>query len=238
LELIEQTMNTGNEPVTESILSQSFLFRFSVPCYGRKGGWSAKGLRIGERYCLPSFSELEGKEGFADLRAAWNRSGLFFSIRVSGKKQLPWCRHTRMEDSDGLHVLLDTRNTQNIHRASRFCHHFVFLPFGAGRRLDEPVATLIDIHRAKEHPRPIAVDQLRVRSEKRVDGYILEAQIRAEALTGFEPDETDRLGFSYLIADRELGSQSLAIGPEFPVLEDPSLWGTLELFADDETDPN
>ena len=53
-----------------------------------------------------------------------------------------------------------------------------------------------------------------------------------------QTQETDRLGFSYLIADRELGSQSLAIGPEFPVLEDPSLWGTLELFADDETDPN
>lgn len=225
-------MNSSSEPVTESILAQSFLFRFSVPCYSRPGGWSESGLRMGEQHRIPSFSELEGKTLFADLRAAWNEKGLYFSLRVSGKRQLPWCRQTRLEDSDGLHLLLDTRNTQNIHRASRFCHHFVFLPFGAGRRMDQPVATLIDIHRARENPKPVANDQLNVRSEKRVDGYILESFVPADALTGFEPDETGRLGFTYAVADRELGSQTLAVGPEFPILEDPSLWGTLELVAE------
>lgn len=225
-------MNLSTDPVNESILSQSFLFRFSLPCYERRGGWSAKGLRMGEQHRLPSFSELEGKQLYADLRAAWNNSGLFFSLRVNGKRQLPWCRQTRVEDSDGLHVLLDTRNTQNIHRASRFCHHFVFLPFGKGRRMDQPVATLVDINRARENPRPIENDLLNVRSEKRVDGYILEAQIPTQALTGFEPGETDRLGFTYAVTDRELGWQSLAVGPEFPVMEDPSLWGTLALVAD------
>lgn len=227
-------MNASSETATESILSQSFLFRFSVPCHPRRGGWSAKGLRMGEQHRVPSFSELEGKKLFADLRAAWNDQGLFFSLRVSGKRQLPWCRQTRLEDSDGLHVLLDTRNTHNIHRASRFCHHFVFLPFGAGRRMDQPVTALVDVNRARENPHQIADDILKVRSEKRVDGYILEAHVPSAALTGFEANETDRLGFTYAVTDRELGWQSLAVGPEFPVLEDPSLWGTLEFVTDSE----
>lgn len=102
--------------------------------------------------------------------------------------------------------------------------------------MDQPVATLVDINRARENPREIANDVLKVRSEKRVDGYILEAHVPSTALTGFEPNESDRLGFNYAVTDRELGWQSLAVGPEFPVLEDPSLWGTLEFATDTEND--
>jgi hypothetical protein len=31
------------------------------------------------------------------------------------------------------------------------------------------------------------------------------------------------------VVDRELGWQTFTVGPEFPFVEDPSLWGTLEL---------
>jgi hypothetical protein len=47
--------------------------------------------------------------------------------------------------------------------------------------------------------------------------------------TGFDTEEHSRLGFSYAIVDRELGWQTFSVGPEFPIQEDPSLWGTLEL---------
>ncbi len=29
----------------------------------------------------------------------------------------------------------------------------------------------------------------------------------------------------YAVIDRELGWQTLSLGPEFPVMDDPSLWG-------------
>jgi hypothetical protein len=29
----------------------------------------------------------------------------------------------------------------------------------------------------------------------------------------------------YTVIDRELGWQTLALGPEYPVMDDPSLWG-------------
>ncbi len=152
-----------------------------------------------------------------------------FAVRVTKKKQPPWCRDSRIEDSDGLRVWVDTRDTHNIHRASRFCHQFVFLPHGGGRRFDQPVAEMVPIHRARENPKAIAEKTLKIHSEKRIDGYLLHAHIPAAAMTGFDPDEHLKIGFSYAVIDRELGWQTFTVGPDFPFVEDPSLWGTLEL---------
>jgi len=212
----------------ETLLAPAFLFRFAAPCF-YNSDVGPQGCALGEKYRLPTFGELEGKPVLADLRAAWSEKGLAFSLRVEGKKQPVWCRDSKIEDSDGLQVWIDTRNTQNIHRAGRFCHRFVFLPTGSGRKLDEPVAALLAINRARESPREIEPDALRVRSERRHDGYSLEAFIAADALTGFSPVESPAIGFTYAVTDRELGLQTFSVGPEFPFVEDPSLWGTLDL---------
>jgi hypothetical protein len=103
------------------------------------------------------------------------------------------------------------------------------LPLGGGRQLDRPVAAMLPIRRAREQPKPISAGLLKVRSEKRVDGYLLQAHVPALALTGYDPAEHPRLGFTYAVIDRELGWQTFSMGPEFPFQEDPSLWGSLEL---------
>lgn len=215
--------------MSETLLAPTFLFRFSTACRHRKKLWSERTIKLVDKYIVPSFGELEGKTQFADLRAAWNKEGLLFVLTVSGKKQSPWCRPTRMEDSDGLQVWIDTRDTHNVHRANRFCHRFQFLPFGGGHRLDEPIAALFPINRAKESPKPVEAELFKIRSKKLPDGYALEAMIPAEALTGFDPTDHPRIGFSYAVVDRELGWQTFSLGAEFPFIEDPSLWGTLEL---------
>lgn len=215
--------------MSDALLAPTFLFRFSVPCCHRTTVWSDRIIKLSDKYILPSFSELEGKKQFADLRAAWSEEGLLFVVQVSGKQQAPWCRLTRMEDSDGLQIWIDTRDAHNVHRANRFCHRFQFLPSGGGHRLDEPIAALFPINRAKESPKPVEAELFRVRSTVRPDGYTLEAMIPAKALTGFNPIDNPRLGFTYAVVDRELGWQTFTVGPEFPFVEDPSLWGTLEL---------
>ena len=91
------------------------------------------------------------------------------------------------------------------------------------------MAQCLPINRAKEHPRPIQPKQLNVRSKLQTDGYLLEANIPGEALTGFDPQEHPRLGFTYAVIDRELGEQTLTVGSPLPYQEDPSLWATLEL---------
>ena len=223
---------TSPSTTSDSLLPERFLFRFSVPCRYRDPLWTAKGAALGEEFRLVGLAELEGRAMPGDVRLAWSESGLAFSVRVEGKRKSPWCRDTRPEDSDGLHVFVDTRDVHTVHRAGRFCHRFVFLPGGAGRGLKDPVAQWMPIHRAREHPRAIPRDTLKVRREKRVDGYVLDALIPAEALTGFDVREHRRVGFAYALIDRELGEQTLGVGSPLPYQEDPSLWATLELVKE------
>jgi hypothetical protein len=211
------------------MLPQRFLFRFSVPCLYRDPLWSGEGVKLDDRYRLPSLAELENRASPAEFCAAWSEAGLAFLVRVTGKRQPAWCRATRPDDSDSVQVWIDTRDVHNVHRAGRFCHRFVFLPFGAGRHLDEPLAQPLPINRARELPRPIEPAQLLVHSTKRADGYTLAAFVPAEVLTGFDPQEHPRLGFTYAVLDRELGEQTFGVGSPMPYQEDPSLWATLEL---------
>ncbi len=214
---------------SEPLLAPTFLFRFSVPCLYRRSIWTGSGARLEPRFQLPSFGELENRPLFAEVRAAWNRQGLSFWVRVQKKKKTVWCRETRVEESDGLNIWINTRDTKNIHRATRYCHRFVFLPFGGGRKASLPVARWVPVGRAQEISTAVAPTKLKVLSEARSDGYLLESHIPAEALTGFDVDEHPNLGFTYAVVDRELGWQTFGIGPEFPFQDDPSLWGTLEL---------
>ncbi len=231
--------------MSSPLLTPSFLFRFAVPCAFDDKAWPA-GESLGEQHRLVGLNALDndlpasgellpgielprGAAPLADVRAAWNGSGLTFTVHVANKRQPPWCRDNRLDDSDGLHIWIDTRDTHNIHRAGRFCHHFVFLPTGGGGRMDQPVADQMLINRARENAHPVRPNVLKVRSTKRADGYTLDAHVPAGALTGFDPGEHPKLGFMYAVLDRELGEQTLAYSREFPYQEDPSVWCTLEL---------
>ena len=215
--------------MSEVLMTPTMLFRFAAPCFYAPELWSAGGIKLAEKHRLPCFGELEGKQPFADVRLAWSERGLAMTVQVRGKEQPPWCRDSKIEDSDGVQFWIDTRNTQNIHRAGRFCHRFAFLPAGAGRRLDEPVAALLAINRAKESPREIEPRQLRVRAERTKDGYLMEMHVPAETLTGYNPTDHRALGFTYAVIDRERGWQTFSVGQELPFVDDPSLWGTLDL---------
>jgi len=213
------------------LLPARFLFRFSVPCQKIDTLWSDKGAALDARYRLVGLNELEQGRAFADVRAAWNPEGLVFSILVDGKQMAPWCRINRIDDSDAVHLWIDTRDVHNVHRASRFCHRFVCLPFGSGARATEPFLQWMPIHRARQNPNAVGEGLLKARSEKHAGGYRLDVLIPAAALTGFDPEEHPRLGFNYAVLDRELGEQTLAVGSPLPYREDPSLWATVEMVG-------
>lgn len=216
--------------MSEQLIAPPFLFRFSVPCLRTKKKWTDKGVSLEPKYIIPSFqSELSLAQPFAELRVAWSDEGLFFQVQVKGKKQAPWCRESRLEDSDGITLLVDTRDTHNVHRAGRFCHQFIFLPAGEGAGQAHPVAELLNINRAKDNPKQPSRGELKVHSTVRPDNYKMSGWVPASAITGYDPSEHKRLGFCYAVKDRELGWQTLALGSEYPFQTDPSLWGTLEL---------
>lgn len=224
------------QPPANTLLAPRFLFRFAVPLKRREPVWSERGAALDAAYRLPDLAALDAggptaERRFADVRAAWGVDGLLFAVRVDGKQQPPWCRDSRVEDSDGLQVWVDTRATHNVHRATRFCHRFAFLPTGSGRGLQEPCADQLLINRARENARPIRPRELQARARVTETGYDLAAFIPAVALGGFDPAQHQKLGLHYAVIDRELGVQTLANGLEFPVDEDPSCWLTAELVA-------
>lgn len=223
-----------SETQLNTLLAPRFLFRFAVPLQRKQPIWGPSGVELDEGYKLPDLAALDAGTGnhepsFADVRMAWDAKGLAITLRVAGKKQPVWCRESRLEDSDGLVVWIDTRATHNIHRASKYCHSFVFLPAGGGRNSTEPLADQLLINRARENARPVRPRELHATSKVRKDGYDLSAFIPAVALGGYDPANHRSIGFTYAVIDRELGLATFATGPAFPFGEDPSCWATLEL---------
>ena len=214
--------------MSSPLLPPCFLFRYSFPIRFEKAlpRSGKKLLGLPENCALPDLSGLEGAKPFGELRIAWNRAGLGINVEVRGKKQLPQGNLRSPTTSDGLQVWIDTRNTQNIHRASRFCHHLCLLPVGGDRG---PAIVPLAIARAREEVSLPDPDDFRIQAEVSRGGYLLEAWLPAGTLHGFDADASPRLGFSYLLTDSELGEQYLSVGNDFPISHDPSLWATLEL---------
>lgn len=217
--------------MTEGLLPPRMAFRFAVTLPHRRVNLTPTSPWLLEDDCrLPYLEGLDGAyDPFADVRGAWNEDGLAFSLQVRGKRKGLWCRPSRAEESDGLHLWIDARATQNVHRATKFCHRFVFLPAGEGRGAASPTAEQLLINRARENAAPVRPGVLKAWAETRADGYRLSAWIPAAAITGFNPEESPKLGLNYAVIDRELGMQTFSVGAGFPFDEDPSLWTIAEL---------
>jgi hypothetical protein len=205
------------------------MFHFGMELGRADPLWSPQGAKLDESYRLPHLAQLDEESELADVRMAWGPEGLVWWIRVEGLAQLPWCRESRLEDSDGLQVWVDTRATNNVHRASRFCHRFVFLPRGGGRGAEEPVADQLLINRARENARPVRARELQAVSKVTKTSYELSAFAPAATLGGFDPTGQPRLGFTYAVVDRQRGLQTFSAGAGLPYEEDPSCWAELLL---------
>lgn len=213
------------------LLPPGFLFRVALPVKRliKIPANISEPPVLGAEYALPDTGQLAQGSRSGSLRVGWNDGGLSFQLEVTGRKNPLRCDYGQLLSSDGLQLWIDTRNTQNIHRASKFCHHFCILPCGASRDRTQPVARQIAIARAREEATPCDSRLILAASEIRKDGYTLRVWLPAECLTGFSIDSNPHLGFYFLVRDHELGDQYLSVGAEFPFDQDPSLWWTMDL---------
>ncbi len=213
------------------LLPQAFWFRVSVPCPKVEEIPRSQGrlLDLPESCLLPDLGELEARPSWARVRVGYNPSGLGVAFEVTDKASPISPEPERFSGFDGVQVWIDTRDTRNIHRATRFCHKFVAsLTPGKGRSLEVAVAQK-PIARAVADA-PIAKGAtIRSKAERTLSGWRLELFFPAEALHGFDPETNRRLGFYYQVTDPERGDQFLGVGREFPIGEDPSLWASLVL---------
>lgn len=208
-----------------------FLFRFAFPLRKIDEAPASTDAppALTDAYRLPSLSGMDGAAEFAEWRCGWHVRGLAVNVLVRGKREAVSCDALSPARSDGVQVWLDTRCTQTVHRATRFCHHFALLPAGAGKQKRQPSVTPLAIANARDESGTPPTIAVRIASELHDDGYDLRAWFPAEALTGYDPSAQPRLGFYGIVCDRELGEQCLTVGREFPFESDPSLWQTLQL---------
>ncbi|VTU00719.1 hypothetical protein, partial : Uncharacterized protein OS=Blastopirellula marina DSM 3645 GN=DSM3645_11457 PE=4 SV=1 [Gemmataceae bacterium] len=216
------------------IVPNRFLVRVAHPCPYVKGVPQDTDAHdhlvdLPEAARIDNFAALDEQQNFADVRLAWNDFGVAVQVEVRGKEQVAVGDAAQPKSSDGLWLLLDTRDSRTSHRASRYCHHFLFLAAGGGTDKDEPFVAQLKINRAQQDAPAANLGDVLFRGARIKGGYRLEAFIPAAALYGFDPQEHPRLGVSYVVRDQELGDQFLGVGWDFPFAEDPSLWAVLEL---------
>lgn len=180
-------------------------------------------------YLLPQTHELDDQRGVGSVWAGWHESGLYLACKVREKRRPLDCNVRRFWRSDNLRIMTDTRDTKDTHRATRFCQQFYFMPAGGGAHDEEPAAGAARVHRARQDA-PLAEDgTIQVAAKIVSGGYDLEGHIPAAALAGYEPVASRRIGFYYMLEDRERGQQYLTVGDEMYWYIDPSLWATAVL---------
>ena len=216
------------------LIPQAFWFRLAVPCRRVEGVPKASEngplLDLPESCLVVPTVELEGREPWSAVRVAWNPGGLAIQVDVTGKQAKIHYDPYLADASDGVQLWVDTRDTRDVHRATRFCHRFsaVLVPDRAKKTVGVQFAQK-PIHRAQADAPLADPTSIRARAEATKDGWRLELFLAAEALNGFDPDTNRRLGLAYQVTDPDRGDEFLTVGRDFPIGEDPSLWATLEL---------
>ena len=201
----------------------SLAYRGSPPAIdGSLDGWTDA-----ER--LPLLGELDGGADFAEVWACWNEDGLFFACSVEGKRRPLRCNPAEFWHGDNIRLCTDMRDARSNKRATRTCRQFFLPPTGGGSEGKEAIAGVNKFRRAREDAPPVDTSQIRIESCIRATDYCLEAHIPRSCLSGFDPAEHGRIGFYYIIEDRDLGQQFLTVGDEYQWYIDPSTWATAVL---------
>lgn len=211
----------------DTLVPNRLLFRFEFPLRYRRSpvidgdlsDWS-------DAFLVPDFGPMDGRPGFAKIYLAWNETGLFVACAVRGRRSAFQCDPQSFWKGDNLRLCTDMRDTRDIKRGSRYCQQFYFLPAGGGPRGDWPVAGAARIVRATENAPPVAPGLVQVAGQREGGRYTLEGFIPAEALSGFDPNEHQRIGVYTMLEDRDLGQQPLTVGDELNWYVDPSMWVT------------
>jgi hypothetical protein len=85
------------------------------------------------------------------VHLAKNPKGLAVDFEVTGKSRPITYDRAMRQGSDGVQLWIDTLHTRNIHRATRFCHHFSALLIPTADRKTPGVhLAQKSIHRAQE----------------------------------------------------------------------------------------
>jgi hypothetical protein len=219
---------------TSLLLPPSFWFRLALQAPFVERIVSPSGtVELPESCELPPLGKLEGNEqaSLSRVSVGWNETGIGFLVEFSGKPKSFSVSRPIVRDS--VDVCIDTRDTRDIHRASRFCQRFTAMVTREGRKHDLDVTLAQEaISRALADPPKADLSKAVRHAEIEKQGWRLGLFFPASCLHGFAPETNRRLGLMVRVLDPQRGMEYLGVTqPGFPMLDDPSLWATLELIG-------
>lgn len=177
-----------------------------------------------KKFRLPNTSHLCSEEHFTDVSLGWNHNGLIAFVTVDTRFQQSV--YPDVSQGDSIELFIDTRDVKTSGYNTRFCHHFFFLP--------EP----IEGHQAGELTRFRTEDfhelcdpkLLKVKAQLKSNSYSIQIFIPSECLHGYDPDQFDRMGFTYRVNRSGRSPQHFSVTTdEYQLEQQPSLWSTLKL---------
>jgi hypothetical protein len=221
-------MTNENEEIPLELSPLNFIqLRIPIHFYG-ENTLPAFNTKAGQRYKLPETSFLAGEQPFASLGIAWNYDGLVF--RLESKKTVEKVLYPEIQEGDSLEIFLDTRDVKTTGFATRFCHHFFFLPESIDERFGGEITRFRteDSHPICDHR------ELIIKPHANKAGYVLDIFLPNHCLYGYDPNEFHRLGFTYRINRPQDSPQHFSVlSDEYRIEDQPSLWSSLVLKHED-----
>lgn len=194
------------------------------PCYRLEHG----GLQaLPARYLLPSTQALTGEKTIAKIFLGWHEEGLAITAEV--RRPTTHVAFPDIRKGDSLELFFDTRDIKTSGYNTKFCHHFFFLPREIeGKQKGEKTHFRTEDCHDLCPPQSLQLDVKETQRSHKYSIFIPKA-----ALQGYEPLQSERLGFSYRIsAFGTPGQHFAALSSVYPIEEQPSLWASLSLEKD------
>lgn len=199
-------------------LSPVNFFQLSVDCcHAQKGTLSKK-------HELPSTAHLCAEEQFAKVFLGWNEQGIECQVDVSQPFHQSY--YPDVTRGDSVELMIDTRDVKTSGYNTRFCHHFFFFP----EPLEAIQAGELTRFRTEDKHELCDPKELKVSSKISSKQYSIKIFIPSHCLVGYDPDQFDRLGFTYRINRSHKSSQHFSVvTQDYQIEQQPSLWASLKL---------
>ncbi len=195
------------------------FFQFRVDCH-----YATNGL-TGQRYVLPYTSKLCGEEYFAKVALGWNENGLECQVEIS--QPFHQASYPDVTRGDSVELMIDTRDVKTSGYNTRFCHHFFFLP----EAIEGIQAGELTRFRTEDRHELCDPKDLKVKGQMSSKSYTLKIFIPSHCLVGYDPEQFDRLGFTYRINRSHGHPQHFSVvTSDFQIEQQPSLWSSLKLI--------
>lgn len=213
-------------------------FRFA---YGVPHGEPSTSSSTGEPFLQPEtpaaivpLKQLDGSGHPLELEVCWNLAGLSLCVpiplataqpaaagRAANSRKFAWT----------LRLWIDTRCTQSVHRATKYCHLFSIKESPEVDTKGQMLVELLKIEQSRETPPLKGIDGIRAKwiPNPEAADRKLALWIPADCMYGFAPADSPQLGFHAALSLDDGELRLLALNQEFPAGSDPSLWQVLNL---------